>query len=72
MNIVWKTIAGEGYDYVDTRLDKLISMLDTFVDLGASLLSGPLGLLPFLRYVPPFKYDFLNSKREMVKLRTFF
>ena len=71
LNVVWKIIAGERYEYDDSRLDKLITMLDKFMNLAQTMLSGPLGLLPFLKHIPPFKADFLRSKKEMEELRLF-
>ena len=39
LNIVWKIIAGERYEYDDLRLDKLITMLDKFMNVTQTMLS---------------------------------
>ena len=71
LNVTWKIIAGERYAYDDERLDRLITMFDKFMKFGQSLVSGPLGLLPFLRHVPPFKANFLEFRSNLEELRGF-
>ena len=55
LNVVWKIIAGERYEYDDSRLDKLITMFDKFINLEQTMLTGPLGLLSIPQTHPTFQ-----------------
>ena len=52
LNIIWRVIAGERYQYEDPKLEKLIDIIDIFTQLYRTLQVSPLVIFPLLRYVP--------------------
>ena len=55
LNIVWKISAGRKYEYDDSRLDKLITMFDKFINLEQTMLTEPHGLLSIPQTHPTFQ-----------------
>ena len=71
LNIVWKIIAGERFDYEDQKLDELMQMIDSFNNVARTLQASPLALLPILRHLPPFKSVYRKSQKGMSEVKAF-
>jgi cytochrome P450 len=55
LNIVWNLIAAERFDYDDQNMLKLIDFVGNFMLLGRDVIGKPLGVIPFLRFFPPYR-----------------
>nr|QTW43691.1 CYP3082A3 [Eurytemora affinis] len=71
LNIVWKFVSNQRYEYDDHRMHKLLKVLDTFMTIGTHVMGKPLGILPFLRFFPPFRQTFNNCYNGIKELRDF-
>ena len=71
LNVVWHFCAGRRFDYEDKRMEKLLFFLDCFVILGNDILGKPLGSLPFLRHLPPYRSKYNAVKDGLDLLREF-
>jgi len=70
LNVVWNLIGGSRYEYDDAKMLKLIDAVGAFMCLGRDVVGKPLGNIPILRYMPPYKskmdkiqYDMQNFKK---------
>ena len=71
LNVVWHFCGGRRFDYEDQRMEKLLYFLDCFVILGKEILGKPLGSLPFLRHIPPYRSKYNEVKEGLGLLREF-
>ena len=71
LNVVWHFCGGRRFDYEDERMEKLLYFLDCFVILGKEILGKPLGSLPFLRHIPPYRAKYNEVKEGLALLREF-
>ena len=71
LNVVWNFCGGKRFPYDDMRMSKLLHFLDSFVMLGKEVLGKPLGALPFLKYVPPYRAKYRKTQEGLQHLRDF-
>ena len=71
LNVVWNFTTGERYDYEDKKMQKLVNLLAGFTVLGQEIFGKPLGIFPFLRFIPPFRSRFNQVSNGLAQCRAF-
>ena len=71
LNIVWNITAAQRFDYDEERMKKLYNFIDVFMMLGLKVVGKPLGIFPWLRFVPPFRSTYNEVYNGMEKCRAF-
>jgi len=71
LNIVWNLIGGSRFEYDDAKMIKLIEAVGAFMCIGKDVVGKPLGNIPFLRHVPPYKGKMDKIKSEMKNFKKF-
>ena len=71
LNVIWNFITGKRYDYEDKQMQKLVNLLGAFTGLAKDIFGKPLGLFPFLRFIPPLRSKFNKAASGMAECRDF-
>ena len=71
LNVIWNFITGVRYDYEDKQMQKLVNLLGAFTGLAKDIFGKPLGLFPFLRFIPPLRSKFNKAANGMAECREF-
>ena len=71
LNVVWKIIAGERYQYSNKNLKKLLRIMETFMHIGRTMQASPMAIFPVLRHFPPFKDEYNKVAKEIKDAKSF-
>jgi len=71
LNVVWNLIAGRKFDYDDANMAKLIDAVNSFMVIGKDVIGKPLGSMPWLRFVPPFRSKMAKVEKDLEAFRKF-
>ena len=71
LNVVWNFTTSERFDYDEEKMEKFYRYLELLVVLGTKIMGKPLGVYPWLRYVPPFRSHFNQAFEGFTELRAF-
>jgi len=71
LNIIWNLVAGKKFRYDDPVMKQLVDMAGNLILMGKELIGKPFGVMPFLRFVPPYKEKFNKLSESMINLKEY-
>jgi len=58
LNVIWNMVAGYRFQYNDEKMKELARITREVMGMAKDVLGKPFGVLPFLRFFPPFRARF--------------
>jgi len=69
LNVVWKFVSNQRFEYDDAKMHQLLRVTDTFMMIGEKIMGKPLGIFAILRFLPPFRTTYLECYNGVAELR---
>jgi len=71
LNVIWNLVAGYRFQYNDAKMKEMARVTEEVMGMAKDVLGKPFGVLPFLRFFPPFKAKFKKLSKSFKDFEDF-